>query len=66
MSPVDRWKLIFGFCLLGALLVLAVVVGLAKVSAETSFGLDRIITGLLMLASGFATWAFGRDRPPKE
>lgn len=55
----ERLKIVFGFAILGGLLVLCAVIALGKVREDTSFGLREIITGLLMLSAGFANWAFG-------
>jgi hypothetical protein len=51
-------KMWFGFILLVLLGVLAAVFGLGTVKAESSHGLDQILGGLLVLAGGFAHWAF--------
>lgn len=64
---MDRLKMIFGFALLVLLAALATVIALAHVEMQSSFGLDQILGGLLVLAGGFAHWAFqgpsdkGRD-----
>jgi len=56
-------KMIFGFMLLTLLAALAAIIALGKVEAESSFGLEQILGGLLVLAGGFAHWAFnmGQD-----
>ncbi len=52
-------KMIFGFLLLILLAVLAAVIGLGHVEQATSYGLEGIVGGLLVLSGGFAHWAFG-------
>jgi hypothetical protein len=55
--------MIFGFLLLLLLAVLAGTIALGKVQQDTSFGLQDILGGLLVLAGGFAHWAFGTTQP---
>jgi len=61
-APDARWldffKLAFGFLLLILLAGLCAVIGLGKVEADTSFGLQDILGGLLVLSGGFAHWCF--------
>jgi thiol:disulfide interchange protein len=68
-SPDPEWmpfvKVAFGFALLLVLAVLAGLIALGSVHAESSFGLNIILGGLLTLAGGFAGWAF-RDERKKE
>lgn len=52
-------KMIFGLLLLILLAVLASTIALGKVEQQTSFGLQDILGGLLVLAGGFAHWCFG-------
>lgn len=52
-------KMLFGILLLFLLATLAAVIGLGKVEEATSFGLQSILGGLLVLAGGYAQWAFG-------
>lgn len=56
---LDYGKLVFGFLLLFLLASLCAVIALGKVQQETSFGLQDILGGLLVLAGGFAHWCFG-------
>lgn len=62
MTPDERWlpfaKLIFGFILLLLLAGLAMAIGLGKVEQQTSFGLQDILGGLLVLSGGFTQWCF--------
>ena len=51
--------MIFGFLLLVLLAVLAAIIALGEVKSDTSHGLNEILGGLLVLAGGFAHWAFG-------
>ena len=55
---MERLKMFFGFALLVVLALLAGVIALGKVEQATSHGLDQILGGLLVLAGGFAHWAF--------
>lgn len=52
-------KMFFGILLLILLASLAAVIGLGEVKEATSFGLQSILGGLLVLAGGYAQWAFG-------
>ncbi len=54
----ERLRMIFGFCLLMALFVLAACIALGKVHQESSFGLEGIISALTLLVGQFAQWAF--------
>jgi hypothetical protein len=53
-----RLKMWFGFALLVILAILAALVALGKVEESSSYGLSQILGGLLVLAGGFAQWAF--------
>lgn len=55
----ERLKMIFGFCVLIELGILAVIIGIGTVRMETSYGLNIILGSLATLAGGFAQWAFG-------
>lgn len=57
LSKLD-FRLIFGFCLLVIIAVLAVVIALGKVEQQTSYGLNIVLGSLATLAGGFAQWAF--------
>jgi hypothetical protein len=61
-APDPGWmpfaKLLFGFLILIVLAGLAAIIALGHVKAESSFGLDIILGGLLTLSGGFAGWAF--------
>lgn len=56
-------KVGFGYILLIVLAGPCVVIGLGKVEAATSFGLDILIGGLLTLAGACAQWCF---TPPRR
>jgi len=58
MSTMDKLKMVYGFLLLVVLGALAAMFGLAKVEQATSFGLQDILGGLLVLTGGFANWCF--------
>lgn len=62
-APDEKWlpflKMAFGLVLLVMLAVLAAIIGLGKVQQETSFGLQDILGGLLVLSGAYSQWAFG-------
>jgi len=53
-----RLKMLYGIAILLILAVLSAIIALAHVEEATSYGLDKVLTGLLMLAAAFAQWAF--------
>lgn len=55
-------KMLFGFLLLICISTLSAVIAIGHVRQETSYGLPEILGGLLVLAGGFANWAFGESR----
>jgi hypothetical protein len=57
-----EWKMVFGFCLLISITLLACLISIGKVHQESSYGLPEILGGLIALAGGFANWAFGESR----
>jgi len=57
-----QWKMVFGFFLLFCIAVLSGIIAIGHVKQETSYGLPEILGGLLVLAGGFANWAFGESR----
>jgi len=61
-------RMIFGFCLLLILAVLAGAVALGRVEEKTSYGLMPILTALATLAGGFSNYAFSarRDNADKK
>jgi thiol:disulfide interchange protein len=65
-APDPGWmpyvKILFGYMILIVLAALATIIALGKVKAETSFGLDIILGGLLTLSGGFASWAFRDEK----
>lgn len=56
---LELLKMIFGFLLLVVLATLAAIIGLAHVEQTTSYGLEGIVGGLLVLCGQFSRWAFG-------
>lgn len=62
-APDEKWipflKLVLGYLLVLMLGVLAATFGLGRVESESSFGLQEILGGLLVLSGGFAHWCFG-------
>jgi thiol:disulfide interchange protein len=65
-APDAGWmpfvKIAFGFALLLVLAILAALIALGNVRAESSFGLNIILGGLLTLSGGFAGWAFRDEK----
>ena len=59
-------KMLFGFCLLVVLALLARGLALNQVKADTSYGLEIILGGLLTMSGAFANWAFGEVRHALE
>lgn len=53
---------IFGILLLIILAALCAVIGLGKVEQATSFGLQDLVGGLLVLAGGYANSVFGNKK----
>jgi hypothetical protein len=70
-TPDPAWipflKVLFGYLLVLTLAVLACIIALGKVEAASSFGLDIILGGLMVLSGGFANWCFkvSKDEEPK-
>lgn len=56
----DRWKAVFGFCLLFVIGVLSAAIALGKVMQESSYGLQILLGCITTLSGAFAGWAFGR------
>lgn len=56
---LDFLKMTLEFLVVLAISTLAAVIALGHVEAQTSFGLDIIIGGLLTIVGGFCNWAFG-------
>jgi hypothetical protein len=61
MTKLTLAKMAFGYLLLLLLGGLILTIALGRVHAESSYGLDQLIGGLLVIAGGFAHWAFGQD-----
>lgn len=57
---LNTLKMWYGYLLLLILGTLIAMVSLGHVNKETSYGLDGLITGLLMLIQQWASWAFNR------
>ena len=55
----DKWKMIFGFCLLLSIDAVAMILALGHVEEKTSYGLRECLTALFILSGGWAAWAFG-------
>lgn len=58
----ERLKIIFGFLLVLMLTILAAILGLGKVEQASSFGLQDILGGLLVLSGSYGQWAFGSKK----
>ena len=62
-DPDPRWlpflKMTYGFLLLMIFGLLAYAIAVGDVQEKSSFGLGQVIGGLLVLAGGFAHWAYG-------
>jgi hypothetical protein len=62
-------KLLFGFGLLIILATLSGIIAVKTVHADSSYGLEIILGGLLTLSGGFSQWCFGgdkKDHPAKD
>jgi hypothetical protein len=57
MKDLDP-RIMFGFCLLLAVAILAGIIALGHVEQTTSHGLDIVLGSLATLAGGFSNWAF--------
>lgn len=53
-------RMLVGLILVLGLIALLFAIALGKVTQEESYGLDKGLTVLAMLASGFAGWAYGK------
>lgn len=51
-------KMLFGFVLMILVAAIALVIALGKVEQQTSYGLQDILGGLLVLSGSFSHWAF--------
>jgi hypothetical protein len=69
-APDAGWipflKILFGVILLVSICALATIIALGKVQQETSFGLQDILGGLLVLCGGFSQWCFTSNSKPDE
>jgi hypothetical protein len=65
-------KMLFGFVLMMLVAAIALVIALGKVEEQTSYGLQDILGGLLVLCGSFAHWAFQvasaikKEKPEEE
>jgi len=59
-------KMLFGFVLLIFVAAIAIVIAIGKVEQTTSYGLQDILGGLLVLSGAFAHWAFQVVPTPKK
>jgi flagellar motor component MotA len=59
MKNVDP-RMVFGFGLLMAVIVLALVIAMGKVHQESSYGLEIVLGSLSTLSGAFAQWAFSK------
>ena len=58
----EKWKALYGFCLLLSIVGLAAAIAIGHVEEKTSYGLHDILTALFVLSGGWASWAFGASR----
>jgi hypothetical protein len=69
-APDSGWlaflKMAFGFTLLIILGSLSYIIAIEKVHADSSYGLDIILGGLLTLSGGFVGWAFREKTDPAQ
>lgn len=61
MNRIIFLKMLFGFYLLTIFAALIIIIAIGHVMKESSYGLDLLIGGLLVLSGGFAHWAFGSE-----
>lgn len=62
MTPPERLdllKMAYGFFLTTLIIALAAAIALGKVSKESSYGLDILLTPLAMLLGQWMTWLVG-------
>lgn len=62
MDSETKFKLIFGFAVLGVVAILAAVIAIGHIEEKTSFGLQYLLGTLSTLAGAFSTWAFTRPK----
>jgi hypothetical protein len=62
MDSEFKWKMIYGYCLLGCTAALAGIIALGNVKSDSSFGLPQILGGLLVLDGAWAQWSFGENK----
>ncbi len=63
-------RMMFGFGVLLAIMILALIIALGKVEQQSSYGLEIVLGMLGPLAGGFGQWAFSKandksETPPK-
>jgi hypothetical protein len=66
MDSEFKWKMIYGYCLLGCTTTLAIVIALGNVQSSSSAGLPQILGGLLVLDGAWAQWSFGGNKKGQE
>ena len=59
-------KILFGVLLLILLTALAAAIAIGKVEQNTSFGLQDLLGGLLVLSGAFSQWCFGGSKSKDE
>lgn len=65
MKNLDA-KMVFGFCLLGIYLVLAIAIAFGKIEETTSFGLQPLLGGLTSLGGAWGVWAFASKKDDEK
>lgn len=66
VPPDPEWlpflKIGLGYMIVLLLATLAGTIALGKVEQNTSFGLQQILGGLLVVSGMFSQWAFSKDK----
>lgn len=65
MKNLDA-KMLFGFCLLGIYLILAIAIAFGRIEESTSFGLQFILTGLTGVGGAWSVWAFSHKKDDEK
>ena len=60
----DKWKWLFGFYVVTALVIMGIAFGLGKVEEKTSYGLPVILNSLAVMAGAWAGWVSGKKDSP--
>jgi len=66
MNRAELLRLIFGYFIFAAIVVLAALIALGKVSKDSSYGLDFLLGAITLMAGGWTQWAFSKDHKDKD